>query len=130
MAKKPVSLSQQIEEVERELADRKRRLAIAVPGRERSLAEYRLAHLEAALATLQWLKTHDQAIKAAASRHGDLPFKVERWSADDTRLEGALAASDNLAIARAAFDAAVKAYPAARLTLRDGIRIIAKHPSA
>jgi hypothetical protein len=124
MARKPVPLNQQIEELEREIADRKRRLAVVAGGRGRSVDEYRLQRL----ATLRWIQAHDKGIKAAAVRQGDLPFKVERWNADDSHIEGVIAAADNVIVARAAFEAAVKAHPAARITLRDGIRVIEQHP--
>ena len=62
----PVSLSQQIEEVEREIALRKNvypRMVSSGKMRQ-SIADYHLARIEAVLATLLWLQTNEAAIKA------------------------------------------------------------------
>jgi hypothetical protein len=55
------------------------------------------------------------------------PFKVERWDFHELHV-AEIAASANLLIivAKAAFKAAAEQYPGARLTLRQGIRVIEK----
>ena len=58
----------------------------------------------------------------------DLPFKVEKWDQADLHVEEVLARAGNQIIAAAAFEAAVKVYPNARLTLRHGIRVMQKYP--
>jgi hypothetical protein len=130
MTAKIFSLAQQIDEIERELEERRKALPRLVGGRRvrESVAQFQIERLEAVLTTLKWLQAHDQAIKASVARPGEFSFKIERWSADDATLERSIAAADNLVVARAAFDAAVAAYPQARTTLRDGIRVIAKYP--
>jgi hypothetical protein len=56
--------------------------------------------------------------------HDDLPFKVEQWDRDENRIERVIARAANLIIGRRAFEAACHQYPRARLTLRQGIRVI------
>jgi hypothetical protein len=47
----------------------------------------------------------------------ELPFKVEQWDRDGNRIE-------RLIVGRGAYEAACRVYPKARLTLRQGIRLI------
>jgi hypothetical protein len=54
----------------------------------------------------------------------DLPFKVEEWDRDGNRIERVIARAANLIVGRSAFEAARRHYPKARLTLRQGIRVI------
>jgi hypothetical protein len=60
-----ISIDQQIEEVERELAERSRvypRL-VAKGTLRKSVAEYHVERLNAALATLKWLRDNELLIK-------------------------------------------------------------------
>ena len=54
----------------------------------------------------------------------ELPFKVEQWDRDGNRIERVIARADNLIVGRRAYEAACRQYPKARLTLRQGIRVI------
>jgi hypothetical protein len=54
----------------------------------------------------------------------DLPFKVEQWDATGNRIERVIARAANLIVGRRAYEAACRQYPKARLTLRQGIRVI------
>ncbi len=54
----------------------------------------------------------------------DLPFKVEQWDRDGNRIERVIARAANLVMGRSAYDAALRQYPKARLTLRQGVRVI------
>jgi hypothetical protein len=54
----------------------------------------------------------------------DEPFKVEEWDRDGNRIERVIARADNLIVGRRAYEAARRQYPKARLTLRQGIRVI------
>ena len=56
----------------------------------------------------------------------DLPFKVEQWDRDGNRIEGVIARAANLIVGRRAYEAACRQYPEARLTLRQGIRVVEK----
>jgi hypothetical protein len=53
----------------------------------------------------------------------DLPFKVEQWDRDG-RIERLIARAANVIVSRGAYEAACRAYPKERLTLRQGIRVI------
>ncbi|WP_181705317.1 hypothetical protein [Chthonobacter rhizosphaerae] len=54
----------------------------------------------------------------------DHPFKVELWSDDDiVRLEE-LATASTWALAKVAYDEAVKTYPGKRIIIRQGIRVV------
>ena len=79
------SIGAQIEEVERELGERKRVYANLVASRKmrQSIADFQMARMEAVLATLQWLQANELDIRAgveaakakrraeAESGHGD-----------------------------------------------------------
>jgi hypothetical protein len=54
----------------------------------------------------------------------DLPFKVEEWDREGNRIERLIARAANLVVGRSAYEAACRQYPNARLTLRQGIRVI------
>jgi hypothetical protein len=54
----------------------------------------------------------------------ELPFKVEQWDRDGNFVERVIARADNLIVGRRAYEAACRQYPEARLTLRQGIRVI------
>jgi len=58
-----------------------------------------------------------------------LPFRVEMWDRADQHIRWVVSASSSLAVAHAAFDAAVANYPEQRFTLRNGILVIRQHPS-
>ncbi len=51
----------------------------------------------------------------------DLPFKVEQWDREGNQTERIIARAANLSMGRSA---ACRVYPKARLTLRQGIRVI------
>ena len=67
---KPISLFQQIEEVEREI--KLRESAVRSYGRtggmRSSEAEFHLARMKAVLATLRWLQAHEATIRAAVTK--------------------------------------------------------------
>lgn len=52
-------------------------------------------------------------------------FLVEEWS-DRDQVLAVLAGAENVLVARAAYDVCRKQYPEKRLTLRQGIRVIAE----
>jgi hypothetical protein len=56
----------------------------------------------------------------------DNPFKIESWTPSG-KVEEVMAIAENLLIARAAFREAVKRYPKAHLTLRQGARVVEEH---
>ncbi|MBA5779120.1 hypothetical protein H2509_18485 [Stappia sp. F7233] len=51
-------------------------------------------------------------------------FKVEQWDRKGLHIEETLAVCGNVLVARAAFQAAIKARPGENITLRQGIRVI------
>ena len=55
-------------------------------------------------------------------------FKIEAWTKTDN-LEREIAIVDDIMVARAAFNAAAAQWPDARLTLRQGIRVLMEHPA-
>jgi hypothetical protein len=55
-------------------------------------------------------------------------YKVERWDWKDAHVEEIVASASLITIGHAAFHAAVEQYPGASLTLRQGARVILKHP--
>src|SRR5262245_61846649 len=57
----------------------------------------------------------------------DWRFKVEKWN-EKGCIEKELALCENLMCAIAAFDAAVREFPNATLTMRQGIRVLREHP--
>ncbi len=61
------SLSQQIEEVEREIALRVDVYKRKYIGRDQSRGEYHLARMRAVLATLQWLRENETDVRAYAA---------------------------------------------------------------
>jgi hypothetical protein len=56
-------------------------------------------------------------------------YKVERWDGQGAHVEEIVASASLIMIGHAAFHAAVEQYPAASLTLRQGTRVILKHPA-
>ena len=58
----------------------------------------------------------------------DMRFKVERWSSNGQLVEKELAICEDIIAARGAFRAAVEEWPDKRFTLRQRIRVLAKHP--
>jgi hypothetical protein len=56
----------------------------------------------------------------------ELPFKIEQWDRDGNQIEHVIASAANVIVGRSAFEAARRQYPKARLTLRQGIRVIEK----
>lgn len=73
MAKRRFSLAQQIEEVEREL-DQRRKVYPNLIRRKmmtNAIAEYHVDRMKAVLVTLQWLQAHQREVRAAA--RGDVP---------------------------------------------------------
>jgi hypothetical protein len=69
-----------------------------------------------------------EALRLSARMHAGEPaaYKVEKWDWRDQHVEEIVASTSLIVVARAAFDAAVQQYPNARLTLRQGIRVIQK----
>jgi hypothetical protein len=67
---KPISLAQQIEEVEREI--KLRESAYRSYGRTGSMrtseAEFHIARMKAVLTTLRWLQAHEATVKAAVTK--------------------------------------------------------------
>jgi hypothetical protein len=57
----------------------------------------------------------------------NLPYWVELWNQDASDVERVLARALNAPLARAIFKAAESEYPARRITLRRGSRIILDH---
>lgn len=59
------SLAQHIEEIERELEQRARVYPALVSKRKlgASIAEYQVARMEAALASLKWLQRHERVLR-------------------------------------------------------------------
>ena len=55
----------------------------------------------------------------------DLPYSVELWDDADSRVEELIALTGDYRVARAAFDAAVKARPGRVVTLRQKTRLLA-----
>ena len=64
---KPISLAQQIEEVERELELRERVYEgpVRSGGMRRSVADFHMTRMRAVLATLRWLRENETAVRAA-----------------------------------------------------------------
>jgi hypothetical protein len=62
-----------------------------------------------------------------ASPAGSYNFKIEQTEKDDDRVIWLIAVSDNLMVARAAFDAAVQHHPRGRWQLRQGTRIVDRY---
>lgn len=57
-------------------------------------------------------------------------YKVEEWTADGLHVEALLYAGNSLDRARQVFGDEARRRPAARLTIRQRIRVIAKAPEA
>jgi putative SOS response-associated peptidase YedK len=57
-------------------------------------------------------------------------FKVEIWSHDDNNVVEVMCISNNLKVARAAYEATIPVRPGRPVKLRQGIRLIAEHPGA
>ncbi len=57
-------------------------------------------------------------------RAGDLPFRIEIWNDRATLIDRFAAATDNVLVGHAAFDAVVARYPDKAITLRHGARVI------
>ncbi|NJL09055.1 MAG: hypothetical protein HC900_13055 [Methylacidiphilales bacterium] len=74
-----ISLSQQIDEVRRELAERESvypRLVSSGKLRQ-SVADYQVARLQAVLATLRWLQVNEAAVRAAVKTSDTSPEHQE-----------------------------------------------------
>jgi hypothetical protein len=71
-----------------------------------------------------------EALRLYARMHVGEPaaYKVERWDWKDAHVEEIIASASLILIGHAAFHAAVEQYPRARLTLRQGARVILKYP--
>ena len=71
-----------------------------------------------------------EALRVYARLHVGEPaeYKVERWDSRDAHVEEIVATATLIMIGHAAFHAAVEQYPRSRLTLRQGARVILKHP--
>jgi hypothetical protein len=69
-----------------------------------------------------------EALRLHARMHVGEPasYKVERWNFHEQHVEEIVASADLIVIGRAAFEAAREQFPGARLTLRQGIRVILK----
>jgi hypothetical protein len=62
-----------------------------------------------------------------ASPAGSYNFKIEQTEKDDDRIICLIAVTDNLLVARAAFDAAVQHHPRGRWQLRQGTRVVERY---
>lgn len=60
-------------------------------------------------------------------RWKDLPYTVDEWSYDGGKIEREVVKACNFDIAKAAYEVAVRIYPNAKLTLRDGARVIRRN---
>ena len=71
-----------------------------------------------------------EALRVYARMHAGEPakYKVERWDLTDGHVEEVVASASLIMIGHAAFRVAVEQYPGARLTLRQGARVILKWP--
>jgi hypothetical protein len=71
-----------------------------------------------------------EALRLYAGRQvgGPANYKVERWDLQGAHVEEIVASASLIMIGHAAFHAAVEQYPGASLTLRQGTRVILKHP--
>ncbi|HTV31216.1 MAG TPA: hypothetical protein VMF32_26010 [Xanthobacteraceae bacterium] len=58
----------------------------------------------------------------------NLPFRVELWDRHNQHIRWVVSASSSVAIAHAAFDAAIANYPGERFSLRQGVMLIREHP--
>jgi hypothetical protein len=61
------------------------------------------------------------------AKEADFTFAVEQWSDDDSRIEETLAQCRNVAMARAAFQAAVEQRPKSRIYLRQRTQVLEKY---
>jgi hypothetical protein len=57
----------------------------------------------------------------------DLPFRIERWDDHDSHVEELIALVGDHAVARAAYDEAVKRRPGQLITLRQKARLLANN---
>jgi hypothetical protein len=55
------------------------------------------------------------------------PYRVDRWSDDSNSILDYVAAVADFAVARAAYRAACRRWPAAKISLRQGVRILEKN---
>jgi hypothetical protein len=55
----------------------------------------------------------------------DLPYSVELWDEDDTRVEELIALTADYNVARAAYEEAMKRRPGRIVTLRQKTRVVA-----
>ena len=58
----------------------------------------------------------------------NMQSRVELWTADGQHVRWVVAATANITIGHAAFDAAVANWPNERFTLRQGVLLIREHP--
>jgi|SoiMethySBSTD1v2_1073268.scaffolds.fasta_scaffold1080200_2 hypothetical protein len=61
---------------------------------------------------------------------GDYSFRVEQWDKSGEHLQWLVAVSDNLLVARAAFEEAARRHPREHWLLRDGIRVVERYEPA
>jgi hypothetical protein len=59
----------------------------------------------------------------------NLPFRIELWDRHDKQIRWVVSASSSIAIAQAALDVSIAAYPNERFTLRNGMLVVRQHPS-
>lgn len=80
-----ISLSQQIDEVNRELAERKRAYSHLVASRKmrQSIADFQTERMLAVLATLEWLQENETDIRAAVAA-----IKERRRASEQQHSEG------------------------------------------
>lgn len=57
-------------------------------------------------------------------RNDALQYVIERWASDGKHIEETIARCSNLAVARAAFNAAISEYPNFVITLSQGMQLI------
>jgi hypothetical protein len=58
-----------------------------------------------------------------------LPFRVEMWT-DSEQIRWVISASSSVTVGHASLDAAIKAHPGQRFTLRNGIQVIREYSPA
>jgi hypothetical protein len=68
----------------------------------------------------------DEGAARSTAPHDDLPYKVELWNGERTSIEQVLAVTAHGSIGYAAYHAATREHPEARIALRRGNRIVAE----
>ena len=61
-----------------------------------------------------------------AGQDADLPYRIEVWDEHDTHVEELIALVGDHAVARAAFEEAIRRRPGKTITLRQKARVLAQ----